>query len=84
MGKIDGFLYNLINYDKENIHPDIVKEILKYLANPEFDPEFVISKSSAAAGLLVITNYECKKNFCKYKWYFNRIYNFLLNGILCR
>ncbi|XP_075225795.1 dynein beta chain, ciliary-like [Lycorma delicatula] len=52
MAKIDGFLDSLIHYDKENIHADVIKEIEKtYLTNPEFDPEFVVSKSSAAAGL---------------------------------
>ncbi|XP_054265094.1 dynein beta chain, ciliary-like [Macrosteles quadrilineatus] len=52
MGALDKFLHNLVNYDKENIHPDIIKELLaKYIKDPEFDPDFVSAKSSAAAGL---------------------------------
>lgn len=51
MGALDKFLFNLVNYDKENVHPDIIKELVsKYLNDSEFDPEFVASKSSAAAG----------------------------------
>lgn len=50
MAKVDGFLDNLINYDKENIHPEIMKAIQPYLKDPEFEPEFVKSKSAAAAG----------------------------------
>ena len=51
MGRVDQFLDSLINYDKENIHPDVIKAIQSYLDDPEFDPEFVRSKSTAAAGL---------------------------------
>lgn len=51
MGRVDQFLDSLINYDKEHIHPDIIKAIHPYLDDPEFDPEFISSKSSAAAGL---------------------------------
>lgn len=51
MGRVDQFLDSLINYDKEHIHADIIKAIHPYLDNPEFDPEFISSKSSAAAGL---------------------------------
>ncbi|XP_039284796.1 dynein beta chain, ciliary [Nilaparvata lugens] len=52
MAKVDSFLDNLLHYDKENIHPDIIKELERhYLNSPDFDPEIVISKSSAAAGL---------------------------------
>lgn len=51
MGRVDQFLDSLINYDKENIHPDVIKAIQTYLDDPEFDPEFVRSKSTAAAGL---------------------------------
>lgn len=50
MAKVDGFLDSLINYDKEHIHPDIVKAIQPYLKDPEFDPAFIAAKSSAAAG----------------------------------
>ncbi|XP_031336595.1 dynein beta chain, ciliary isoform X1 [Photinus pyralis] len=51
MAKVDTFLDALINYDKENIHPEIIKAIEPYLKDPEFDPEFIRSKSAAAAGL---------------------------------
>lgn len=51
MAKVDSFLDALINYDKENIHPEIMKAIQPYLKNPEFEPDFVRSKSAAAAGL---------------------------------
>ncbi|KAL1130935.1 hypothetical protein AAG570_012176 [Ranatra chinensis] len=51
MAKVDTFLDALINYDKENIHPEIIKSIQPYLKDSEFEPEFVKSKSAAAAGL---------------------------------
>lgn len=51
MAKVDAFLDALINYDKENIHPEIIKSIEPYLKDPEFDPDFIRSKSAAAAGL---------------------------------
>ncbi|KAL4716928.1 hypothetical protein ACJJTC_012739, partial [Scirpophaga incertulas] len=51
MAKVDVFLDSLINYDKENIHPDVIKAIQPYLKDSEFEPEFVRSKSAAAAGL---------------------------------
>ncbi|XP_060515880.1 dynein beta chain, ciliary [Cylas formicarius] len=51
MAKVDAFLDSLINYDKENIHPEIIKAIEPYLKDAEFEPEFVRSKSTAAAGL---------------------------------
>lgn len=51
MAKVDAFLDALINYDKENIHPEIIKAIQPYLKDAEFEPEFVRSKSAAAAGL---------------------------------
>jgi len=50
MAKVDSFLDLLINYDKENIHPEVTKAIKPYLKDPEFEPEFVRSKSAAAAG----------------------------------
>lgn len=53
MAKVDGFLDSLIHYDKEHIHPDVVKAIQPYLKDPEFDPELIAGKSLAAAG-------ECK------------------------
>ncbi|CAG4954204.1 unnamed protein product [Colias eurytheme] len=51
MAKVDVFLEALIHYDKENIHPDVIKAIQPYLKDSEFEPEFVRSKSAAAAGL---------------------------------
>lgn len=60
MAKVDTFLDALINYDKENIHPEIMKAIQPYLQDEEFEPEFVRSKSAAAAGndvFLIFTTY---------------------------
>ncbi|XP_021937393.1 dynein beta chain, ciliary isoform X2 [Zootermopsis nevadensis] len=51
MAKVDSFLDSLITYDKENIHPEVIKAIQPYLKDSEFDPEFVRTKSGAAAGL---------------------------------
>ncbi|XP_074871093.1 dynein axonemal heavy chain 9 [Carettochelys insculpta] len=51
MARLDGFLDSLINFDKENIHENCLKALQPYLQDPEFNPEFVTSKSSAAAGL---------------------------------
>ncbi|XP_012283270.1 dynein beta chain, ciliary [Orussus abietinus] len=51
MAKVDNFLDSLINYDKENIHPEVIKAIQPYLKSSDFEPEFVRSKSAAAAGL---------------------------------
>lgn len=31
MGSIDGFLSHLRNYEKENIHPEVVKAIQPYI-----------------------------------------------------
>jgi dynein heavy chain len=51
MSKVDAFLECLVNYDKENIHPNIITALDPYLKDKEFDPEFIRSKSAAAAGL---------------------------------
>ncbi|KAK3590847.1 hypothetical protein CHS0354_024585 [Potamilus streckersoni] len=51
MSKVDVFLDNLVNYDKDNIHENCLKAVQPYLQDPEFDPEFVRNKSFAAAGL---------------------------------
>ncbi|XP_077979817.1 dynein beta chain, ciliary-like [Glandiceps talaboti] len=51
MGKVDAFLDQLVNYDKENIHENSQKAIKPYLDNPEFEPDFIRAKSAAAAGL---------------------------------
>ncbi|PIK39299.1 putative dynein heavy chain 9, axonemal-like, partial [Apostichopus japonicus] len=51
VSQVDGFLESLITYDKENIHENCLKAVRPYLADPEFDPELISSKSNAAAGL---------------------------------
>ncbi|CAJ0928425.1 unnamed protein product [Ranitomeya imitator] len=51
MSKVDGFLDSLINFNKENIHENCIKAIQPYLKDTEFNPEFITSKSLAAAGL---------------------------------
>lgn len=51
MGNVDKFLDGLINYDKKHIHPDIIKALQPYIQDPEFNPEKIASKSSAAGGL---------------------------------
>lgn len=51
MGKVDGFLDSLIKFNKENIHENCMKAIQPYLQDPEFNPEFISSKSLAASGL---------------------------------
>ena len=51
MGNVNEFLNALISYDKENIPDFCVKAIQPYIADPEFDPEFIRAKSNAAAGL---------------------------------
>nr|VZI28891.1 unnamed protein product [Spirometra erinaceieuropaei] len=51
MSRIDQFLDNLINYNKENIHENCLKAVSEYLGDPEFDPDLVRNKSLAAAGL---------------------------------
>jgi len=51
MSKVDPFLDMLVTYDKENIHPNIINAIDPYLKDKEFDPEFIRTKSGAAAGL---------------------------------
>eukprot|EP00731_Ephydatia_muelleri_P036494 Em0265g1a len=51
MSKVDQFLESLIKFDKENIADPNLKAIRPYLEDPEFEPEFIRSKSFAAAGL---------------------------------
>lgn len=47
-----GFLQSLKDYEKDDIHPDIMKKIRKeYIPNPVFDPRVVAKASSAAEGL---------------------------------
>ncbi|KAH0621501.1 hypothetical protein JD844_022871 [Phrynosoma platyrhinos] len=52
LNRVDEFLQNLTNFDKEHIPEATVKTVKEdYLSDPEFNPEFVRTKSSAAAGL---------------------------------
>ncbi|KAK6632535.1 hypothetical protein RUM43_013303 [Polyplax serrata] len=51
MAKVDSFLDQLKNYDKENMQPEAVKAVQFYLDKPDFDPERIKTKSQAAAGL---------------------------------
>jgi dynein heavy chain len=51
MAKVDAFLDSLINFDKENISDANLKAMQPYLDNPDFNPDFIRSKSFAAAGL---------------------------------
>eukprot|EP00966_Prymnesium_polylepis_P177035 4100056-Prymnesium_polylepis.1 len=45
------FMNRLVNYDKDNIPPKVVKQIIKYYDNPEFIPETVERQSFAAKSL---------------------------------
>lgn len=50
--QVDDFLQALVNFDKENIPEATVRCVRdEHLSDPEFNPEFVRQKSSAAAGL---------------------------------
>lgn len=51
MNKVDEFLYNLLNFDKDNIPTEVIKEINLYKEDPEFDGEKIKARSFAAAGL---------------------------------
>ncbi|GCC24108.1 hypothetical protein chiPu_0002508 [Chiloscyllium punctatum] len=51
MGKVDSFLDSLINYDKEHIPDSSLKAFRPILENAMFDPDFIRTKSIAAAGL---------------------------------
>ena len=53
---MDDFLQALVSYDKENI-PESCLTVVKqqYLRNPEFHPDLVRTKSTAAAGLCAWT-----------------------------
>lgn len=51
MGNVDRFLESLINFDKENIDSSNLEALQPYLADPDFNEEFMKSKSTAAAGL---------------------------------
>ncbi|KAF5892934.1 dynein heavy chain 11, axonemal-like, partial [Clarias magur] len=52
MSKVDEFLQALVNFDKEHVSDATVRVLRdEYLSDPDFNPEFVRVKSSAAAGL---------------------------------
>lgn len=54
--QVDDFLQALVSCDKEHIHEsclNVVKQ--EYLKNPEFHPDLVRTKSTAAAGLCAWT-----------------------------
>lgn len=54
--QVDDFLQALVSYDKEHI-PDSCLAVVKqeYLRNPDFQPDLVYTKSTAAAGLCAWT-----------------------------
>lgn len=51
MARVDSFLDSLVGFDKENIHENCLKALQPYLQDPQFNPDFVATKSAAAAGL---------------------------------
>ncbi|KAI8914343.1 dynein heavy chain and region D6 of dynein motor-domain-containing protein [Gorgonomyces haynaldii] len=51
MAKVDSFLESLINFDKEHIDQSNLDAIAPYLQDPNFNEEFMKSKSLAAASL---------------------------------
>ncbi|KAJ3128700.1 hypothetical protein HK098_003691 [Nowakowskiella sp. JEL0407] len=51
MAKVDGFLETLITFNKENIDQSNLEALQPYLSDPNFNAEFMKSKSIAAAGL---------------------------------
>lgn len=78
--QVDDFLQALVSYDKEHI-PESCLTVVKqqYLKNPEFHPDLVRTKSTAAAGLCawtinIVRYYEvrkclqisCSYNKCQY------------------
>ena len=70
MAKVDQFLDQLVNYNKEDIHPDVIKAIQPYLVDPEFNPDFIRTKSIAAAGKMFSTCIMTTVYFlCKNKHY---------------
>ncbi|TNN78389.1 Dynein heavy chain 11, axonemal [Liparis tanakae] len=54
--QVDDFLQALVSYDKEHV-PEVCLTVVKqeYLRNPEFHPDLVQTKSTAAAGLCAWT-----------------------------
>ncbi|XP_061632559.1 dynein axonemal heavy chain 11 isoform X3 [Phyllopteryx taeniolatus] len=56
MGKVDDFLQALVSYDKEHIHESCLNVVKQYyLKKPDFHPDQVRTKSTAAAGLCAWT-----------------------------
>ncbi|XP_019728452.1 dynein heavy chain 11, axonemal isoform X3 [Hippocampus comes] len=56
MGKVDDFLQALMSYDKEHIHDSSLNVVKQYyLKKPDFHPDQVRTKSTAAAGLCAWT-----------------------------
>uniref|UniRef100_A0A8C3J4X5 Dynein axonemal heavy chain 17 n=1 Tax=Calidris pygmaea TaxID=425635 RepID=A0A8C3J4X5_9CHAR len=51
MGKVDTFLDSLKKFDKEHIPEACLKAFEPYQSDPSFDPEFIMTKSTAAGGL---------------------------------
>ncbi|TPX70381.1 hypothetical protein SpCBS45565_g01824 [Spizellomyces sp. 'palustris'] len=51
MAKVDAFLDSLITFDKENIDSSNLEALAPYLSDPNFNEDFMKSKSIAAAGL---------------------------------
>ncbi|XP_039201063.1 dynein heavy chain 17, axonemal isoform X2 [Crotalus tigris] len=51
MGKVDAFLDALKKYDKEHIPEACLKAFKPFQNDPTFDPDFILSKSTAASGL---------------------------------
>ncbi|KAJ1558852.1 Dynein heavy chain 9, axonemal [Nowakowskiella sp. JEL0078] len=51
MAKVDAFLETLVTFNKENIDQSNLEALQPYLSDPNFNAEFMKSKSIAAAGL---------------------------------
>lgn len=70
MAKVDMFLEALIHYDKENIHPDVIKAIQPYLKDVEFEPGkileayFVLQSSNWANITLIFRVRKVKIGCC--------------------
>merc|ERR1712012_1541947 len=44
-------LDKILAYDKDNIHPEILKKLKRYVENPEFQPAYVKKASKAASSM---------------------------------
>ncbi|RKO94585.1 dynein heavy chain and region D6 of dynein motor-domain-containing protein [Blyttiomyces helicus] len=51
MAKVDAFLESLVTFNKENIDASNLEALQPYLSDPNFNEQFMKSKSIAAAGL---------------------------------